>query len=70
MDEKQSKIDKKQLLSWLFRYGMMQLPPENWARLVGVEIIDPDGWRGKGDDFKKPIYLVEFIERLSRCTIK
>ena len=43
--------------------------PDEWSKLEGVEILDPDGWRGRnGRPWTDPITLAEFQERLIVCT--
>lgn len=43
--------------------------PAEWCLLEGVEILDPDGWRGhNGRPWEDPITLAEFRERLIACT--
>lgn len=45
--------------------------PEQWAAQLGVEIRDPDGWRGKdAPDFKAPCTLSDFEARLAHSTIR
>ncbi len=44
--------------------------PEEWAALIGVKILDPDGWRGSGGaDFKAPCTWDQFLPRLNISTI-
>jgi len=42
-----------------------------WAKLVGVEIIDPDGWR-KDDNvwLETPIGYFDFCNRMEVSTIR
>lgn len=45
--------------------------PAEWCRIEGVEILDPDGWRGRdGRPWTDPITLAEFQERLVTCTMR
>ncbi len=58
------------ILNFLFENASKTLEPERWAALLGVEIIDWDGWRGKGSpDWREPCGLLEFVKRVSECTI-
>ena len=41
--------------------------PARWAELVGIAIIDADGWRGF--DFRDTCDLPTFIQRAKVCTI-
>jgi len=43
--------------------------PDEWCGIQGVQILDPDGWRGRhGRPWTDPISLAEFRERLATCT--
>jgi hypothetical protein len=43
--------------------------PDEWCRIQGVQVLDPDGWRGRnGRPWMDPISLAEFQERLVTCT--
>jgi hypothetical protein len=43
--------------------------PDDWCRTQGVQVLDPDGWRGRnGRPWEDPISLAEFQERLVTCT--
>lgn len=60
-----------QILTFLSLHADKQYEPSRWAALLGIEIIDEDGWREKtAPDFNDPIGLKEFVERVSRCTIR
>lgn len=49
--------------------GIPTKTPAEWCRIEGVEILDPDGWRGaNGRPWNDPITLAEFQERLVVCT--
>lgn len=55
---------------WLVMYGTQQLPAKEWADLLHIKIIDPDGWRGKnGRPLEDKISLTEFMQRIYQCTI-
>jgi hypothetical protein len=59
-----------QTLDWLFDNAGKVLTPQEWGKLLDVEIIDPDGWRGRDSKpLTEPIGLQEFINRLSESTI-
>lgn len=43
--------------------------PEQWCAEYGIDIRDPDGWRGKGDPpWEQPITLPDFFRRAVRST--
>jgi hypothetical protein len=45
--------------------------PTEWASLLGIHILDPDGWRGTmRKDFGEPITAREFDQRVWKCTIR
>lgn len=52
---------------WLFQNATAKHEPERWAALIGVEIIDWDGWRKHSTT--EEIDLPTFITRLMHCTI-
>lgn len=45
------------------------LQPEAWCGILGMRILDPDGWRAKGKDYAEPVSLREFIELAQPCTM-
>jgi hypothetical protein len=48
-----------------------QLTPDEWCARYGLEIADPDGWRGRdAPPWDQPIGLVEFAERYAQCTAR
>jgi hypothetical protein len=66
------------LLDWLFKHFDKEYDAHKWAQLVGVQIIDPDGWRKNAKIGELPIPprsmddeigLEEFLWRLSPSTI-
>lgn len=58
------------VLNFLSLHIDKRYPPEKWAELLEIRIIDPDGWRGhRFDDFKQPIDLEEFVQRVNKSTI-
>lgn len=45
------------------------LTAEQWQVVLGVYVLDPDGWREPGaPEWLTPISRVEFIERAGRST--
>lgn len=42
--------------------------PEQWAALIGFDIIDNDGWNTR-EAFNSPCDLATFVEKANRCTI-
>lgn len=45
--------------------------PTEWADLLGIEIHDPDGWRGTmHKDFGEPVSAAEFDHRVNFCTVR
>lgn len=43
--------------------------PETWMTELGIEILDPDGWRSPtAKDWDEPITRAEFEERAATCT--
>lgn len=43
--------------------------PDEWSEIKGLYIMDPDGWRSKGDpDWFQPITESDFDDRASRST--
>jgi len=66
------------VLNWLNKHLDQINTPEQWAVLLEIKIIDPDGWRGqKGPtrkywfkrEFTAPIDLQEFLIRVGHSTI-
>ncbi len=55
-------------VDWLLRHINDTRRPLDWANLLGVVVIDPDGWEGR-EDWERPIALDDFIRRLSESTI-
>jgi len=53
----------------------LTLKPEAWAALLGVIILDPDGWRSPTQsylpkDWEAPLELREFLGRALPSTMK
>lgn len=45
--------------------------PHEWAKRMGVQIVDLDGWRTEGaPPITKRIAWPEFQERIKHCTVK
>lgn len=42
--------------------------PEEWCELLGVRILDPDGWRQDSKSLTDPITRQEFESRLVTST--
>lgn len=43
--------------------------PARWAADRGLQILDPDGWRDAGKDWRAPCTEAEFDELLPTCTV-
>ena len=44
-------------------------PPRDWERILGVLVLDPDGWRREDRfDYEQPISREEFLSRASEST--
>lgn len=43
--------------------------PARWAADRGLQILDPDGWRDAGKDFRAPCTEAEFDKLLPTCTV-
>lgn len=58
------------VFNWLCLYHNCINKPARWCELLGVKVIDPDGWRGKnGRPLEDKIGLPEFMQRIYQCTI-
>jgi hypothetical protein len=44
--------------------------PEDWCKMFGVEVIDPDGWQGTKPDWDTPITLDMFKSRFVVSTTR
>lgn len=45
--------------------------PDEWCKLLGYEVMDPDGWRGSnGRPWTDPISQAEFEARIVTCTLR
>lgn len=48
----------------------LERTPQVWAELVGLRIVDPDGWREMASpSYDQPIDWVGFSNRIQRCTV-
>lgn len=46
-------------------------PPIEWCIEMGVQVMDPDGWRGPGaPSWDEPITREEFVQRVSVSTVR
>ena len=59
------------LYSWLYKHTYQQeKTPAEWADLLGIQIIDPDGWRSPNEkDVEEPLPFHEFCNRAWMSTI-
>ena len=53
----------------------LELPPSGWEALMGVTIMDPDGWRTRTQSyeprpFNDPVRLPEFLGRALPSTLR
>ena len=55
------------VLNWLLENAGKKLDAERWAALLGIEIIDFDGWRKH--DVAEEIDLTTFLHRVAQSTI-
>lgn len=56
---------------YLRKYVEGSLPPDEWCRLLGVKVMDPDGWRGQEAlDWETPISRIEFGRRVRMSTVR
>lgn len=55
------------VLNWLLDNGDKKLEPERWAALLGIRIIDWDGFRN--NNHQDEIGLMDFMKRIKLCTI-
>lgn len=47
----------------------LTLRPEDWCGILGVRILDPDGWRQKKKDYAEFVSLREFVELAQPSTM-
>lgn len=43
-------------------------PPEHWEVVLGIDILDPDGWRDAYSDWNAEITRADFLDRAARST--
>ena len=47
------------------------LTGHEWEQILGVRVVDPDGWRGRYElDFTTRIHLNDFLQRSVSSTIE
>jgi len=47
------------------------LTPDAWCDRYGLDILDPDGWRGRdAPPWDEPLPLPEFWRRFTECTVR
>lgn len=46
------------------------LPPDGWAAVFNLTVMDPDGWRVDGKSWEEPITEHEFRTRVMSSTIR
>jgi hypothetical protein len=52
------------------RNELTKLKPEEFEKILGVKILDPDGWDRKDpEDFGRPITIYEFLEKVMPSTV-
>lgn len=44
--------------------------PEEWGKILGWRVLDPDGWRKDDKPWEEPITENEYMERLFWSTIQ
>lgn len=48
---------------------MIKFTPDEWCKLTGVDILDPDGWDRKGSyDWNLPISFRDFYDKTLMST--
>jgi hypothetical protein len=47
-----------------------RLLPEQWCDIFGVQVIDPDGWRGTFPSWDTPITRDMFVSRYRTSTVR
>lgn len=49
----------------------MKKTPDDWCKIKGIEVLDPDGWRGEdGRPWADPISEDEFALRMGTSTVR
>lgn len=50
---------------------LTKLKPEEFEKILGVTILDPDGWnRRDPEDFDRPITIYEFLDKMIPSTVR
>ena len=47
----------------------LSLPPDDWCAILGVRMLDPDGWRRDDKPYGEPVKLAEFVRRCWPSTL-
>lgn len=47
-----------------------RLTPTQWGGLLGVEVLDPDGWRYDGLSWTVPITKDDYLRRAAMSTVR
>ena len=47
----------------------MKLTPEQWCAILGLRMIDPDGWNKYEEDYSVPVDLPGFYSRAASSTM-
>ncbi len=64
-------FQKFPILQFLYAHATDFLPASEWAELLGVKVIDTDGWSDAPYSFDECYCgLYEFVERVSKSTIQ
>jgi len=50
-------------------FKWMTLLPIEWGQILGVEVLDPDGWRREQADFDAPTVLMDYVRRVTTSTV-
>jgi len=61
------------LARWLYlisAFTSTRRSPQAWAALIGIEIIEPDGWHQDDKQLDIPISFSEFFLRTTNSTIR
>ena len=55
---------------FIAKYDKVQQSSMDWSKLVGIVVLDPDGWDRSNfkEDFEKPISLLQFIRKAHHST--
>ena len=47
----------------------LALPPADWCAILGIRMVDPDGWRRDEKPYGEPVGLDEFVRRCWPSTL-